>query len=214
MREVIEIEHNFNKQYRKDLILQNIIKDSNFENCSNEILVVNEDNIFCGKDWFLNRGGEITFRQFSRSHEMFIPDELETFVEIENRDGTNTFFEIVQEIDLTVIPLKLAEERCIFSFEIRNVRNQSKDVRVYALIYYCLDGLNGVKLINTVHEVTFEVDATQQIWREFDSVSIIPRAAKRVFIGILAECSTGIDEGFALHLKNMYFGLHLPQNVS
>jgi hypothetical protein len=207
-------EHDLRGQYSKDFLLQNVLKNPDFENCSNETLVVNKDGTYCADNWYLNRGGKIIFRQFSHSLDSFSPKEPDTFVEIENCDPANTFFEIVQEIDLVESPLKLEGERCIFSFELRHLKNQSMGQRTSAMIYYSLSGSNHHRLINTVHEIKSELGETHSIWRQYNFVSKIPHSAKKVFIGVLVDSKEGIDDSFSLHLKNVHFGLRASKKVS
>lgn len=206
-KEIRELEEHFIKQFRSDLIFQNVLKNPNFENSSSEISFINSDHTFFADDWYINRGGEIIFRQFSRSKGKMYPGELECFIEIENSDSTNTFFEILQEINLEELCLKLEGEKCNLAFEVRKKDYGISGQRYWAITYYGLEDLIHDKFINTVHEINIEADAMVQPWQKFSCETIIPREAKRIFVGILVHNPIGLNKGLNVHLKNMHFSL-------
>lgn len=205
--EINELERKNIEKYGRDLIEQNAIVNPNFEICSNEVSIINEDHAACAENWYLNRDGEIIFRQFSRSLGRFYLQELETFAEIVNCDNKNTFFEIFQEINLQSLPIKFQGERCIFSFQLRIKGNLSKNERTYGLTSYSVDENKNLRLINTVHRIGSENEIIQSNWQKFVFVCRIPEDAKKLFVGILVQCPTGLDEGLVLNLKNMHLSL-------
>jgi hypothetical protein len=205
--EIAEFQKKLNIKYGRGLVSQNLLSDPNFENCSFDVLEINKDRTFCGNNWHLNRGGEIYYRQFSRARGRSYPEESETFIEIENKDPQNSFFEIIQEVELHDLPIKLAGEKSIFSFEKKLLGSLSNNVKTYAMIYYNSDKEKDLRLINTAHEIPDQEISEQSTWQKHFFVSRIPKDAEKVSIGILVQSSTGLDTGLGIHLKNMYLGL-------
>ena len=189
----------------KNLRGQNLLKNSTFEICSELSLLIQEDGTFCSNNWYVNRGGEVQFRLFSRSHQVSCEGEAEAFIEIENRSSGNAFIELVQELDLGDLQLDIAGKFTEFSFEIRRLSTLSSSSRIYALIYYRDDSGGNMRLINTVKEVKFDTIDNQKNWNQFSVLSQVPENSREVLVAIALLGSEWLDVGDGLQIKNPHF---------